>query len=820
MNSSSLYAALLLVATLASSLAASIVWQRRHSPGAWPLLGFLASLFVWSLTYAIYWLTPAANAGARIFWLDATYLGVVWAPTAFLFFTLHYTHRERWATHRLALLLAIEPLLTLLLLWTDPLHGIFFAGLRTPDSSTIFAGGPWFWIHIVYSYGMLLIIYGLLVQHYRRARDQFRRQAGTILFAVTLPWLSNIISLIDLNPLHGLDLTPLTFTLTGVILTYALFYQRLLDLIPVARDRVVERMLEPVFVLDAQQRIIDLNPAASRLLERMKPEAASQALGAALSTFFPDWTQWIASENGLHEITMEGDGRRLYYEPLISPLHDERGQQQGQILILNDITRHKQAQEALKQSEEKYARAFQTSPYAMTLARVRDGAFVEVNEAFTTLSGYNREEALNHSSLELGLWVDLQARDQIYQDLSAGQRVFNRELQFRHRSGKIVTGLLSAQMLTLNDEQYILSSIADISERKQVEEALQESEARQRALLRAVPDLILRQHRDGTYLDYHVGDPSLLAAPPEQFLGRNIREIFSPEETERFIGWNEEAVTTGREVIREYELKIGDELRHFEARIVASGPDEVVTLIRDITELKQARQREFEIALEKERARVLTTFMQHASHEFRTPLTIINSSTSLIALHEDPQTRQQKATRIREQVKRITTLVDMILQMVRLESGTHPMGLVHVDELLRRSAHMMQERNPKRKIIVQVEPDLPVVRGNERLLHQALEALIDNALRFSPEQSAVTISAACAEDAVVLTVQDEGPGIPEEEQALIFETFWRKDAAHTTPGFGLGLALARRIAGLHNGALSVESQVGQGSRFHLRLPSA
>lgn len=818
MNTSDFYAALLLMAALASSLAASIVWQRRRSPGAWPLLAFLASLFVWSLTYAVYWLTPAGNSAARIFWLDATYLGVVWAPPTFLLFTLHYIQRAHWAMRRLALLLAIEPLLTLLILWTDPLHGLFFAGLRTPDSSTIFAGGPWFWIHIVYSYGMLLIIYALLVQHYRRARDHYRHQTATILFAVTLPLFGNLASLVNLNPLPALDLTPLTFTLTGVILTYALFYQRLLDLIPVARDQVVERMLEPVFVVDSQQRIIDLNPAARNLLLGLSPETAASPIGAGMVTFFADWEHWVSANGSTHEIELEAAGQRCYYEPMISPLHDGRGRQQGQMLILNDITRHKQAQQALQQSEEKFARAFQTSPYAITLARVRDGAFVEVNEAFTTLSGYSREEALDHSSPELSLWVDLQARDQIYQDLSAGQRVFNRELQFRRRDGQILTGLLSAQLFMLNNEQYILSSIADISERKQIEETLQTSEARQRALLRAVPDLILRQHRDGTYLDYYAADPSLLAAPPEQFLGHNIREIFAPEDAERFIGWNEEAVTTGREVIREYALKIGDELRHFEARIVASGPDEVVTLVRDITELKQARQREFEIALEKERARVLTTFMQHASHEFRTPLTIINSSASLIALHEDAEARQQKAGRIREQVRRITALVDMILQMVRLESGTPEIGLVHVDELLRRSTHIMQERNPKAQIIIQVEPNLPIIQGSERLLHEALEALIDNALRFGPEQGTVTVSAACAADAVVLTVQDEGPGIPEEEQALIFETFWRKDAAHTTPGFGVGLSIARRIAELHKGKLSVESQPGQGSRFHLRLP--
>jgi PAS domain S-box-containing protein len=134
-----------------------------------------------------------------------------------------------------------------------------------------------------------------------------------------------------------------------------------------------------------------------------------------------------------------------------------------------DITEHPRAEEALRESEEKFAKAFRTSPYAITITRARDGRFIDINPAFTTISGYAREEALADSSVGLNLWVDLEDRKRVVADLREGREVVGREFRFKKKNGESLTGLFSAQIIHLQNEPCILSSIDDISARKTVE---------------------------------------------------------------------------------------------------------------------------------------------------------------------------------------------------------------------------------------------------------------------------------------------------------------------------------------------------------------
>ena len=113
----------------------------------------------WSLTYAIHWVV--VDPSVQLFWLDATYVGVV-GPPALLIFSLQFTNRRNLLIKRNLILLAVEPLLTLLILWTDRFHGLFYAGLRS--KSIILNGGPWFYINVIYSYILLLIVLGIIIQ--------------------------------------------------------------------------------------------------------------------------------------------------------------------------------------------------------------------------------------------------------------------------------------------------------------------------------------------------------------------------------------------------------------------------------------------------------------------------------------------------------------------------------------------------------------------------------------------------------------------------------------------------------------------------------
>ncbi len=144
-----------------------------------------------------------------------------------------------------------------------------------------------------------------------------------------------------------------------------------------------------------------------------------------------------------------------------------------------------QSAEALRLSEEKFSTAFQTSPYIITITRAEDGRFVDVNDAFTRISGYTREEALADSSIGLRLWVDENDRNRAVSALSRGEKVVGEEFLFRIKNGEIITGLFSAQVVRIHDEVCILSSINDITDRKRVEQSLLNSHLRLETAVRA-----------------------------------------------------------------------------------------------------------------------------------------------------------------------------------------------------------------------------------------------------------------------------------------------------------------------------------------------
>jgi PAS domain S-box-containing protein len=171
--------------------------------------------------------------------------------------------------------------------------------------------------------------------------------------------------------------------------------------------------------------------------------------GDRLAIAFDDVTDLRKAEKRVRELLAESNEARA---ALLSILEDE-----------------KRAKESLRRSEERFSVAFRTSPYALTVTRARDGRFLEVNDAFTTISGHTREEALANSSLGIGIWVDEEDRRRVVEELQRGKVVVGRELLFRRKSGQVLTGLFSAQIIVLGDEPCILSSIDDITHRKRAD---------------------------------------------------------------------------------------------------------------------------------------------------------------------------------------------------------------------------------------------------------------------------------------------------------------------------------------------------------------
>lgn len=243
--------------------------------------------------------------------------------------------------------------------------------------------------------------------------------------------------------------------------------------------------------------------------------------------------------------------------------------------------------------------------------------------------------------------------------------------------------------------------------------------------------------------------------------------------------------------------------------------------IQDITERKQAEERAFELALERERVALLNTFVQNASHEFRTPLTIIRTNLYLLERASDPVKRQQKQAQIDQQIMGITRLVDMLAEIVRLDSrAAFTLRSTDLNALVGAAAAALAGRTAANRLTLhlQTAPALPLMRVDADRLQVALRELLDNAVRFTPAGGRIEVRTASLPDAVTIEVQDNGPGILPEIQSRVFDRFYRQDASHTTPGFGLGLPIARLIVERHGGRLEMESQPGTGSLFRIVLP--
>ncbi len=326
-------------------------WQRRAMPGGASLALLMLAVAEWSLGAALE--LGAMGIPAKIFWSKIEYLGTTTAPVFFLTFALEYNRLERWLTRRNVALLLAVPALTVLLAFTNEWHHwIWTSFVASPAglNLVVFGHGPWFWVGLVgYSYLANVAATGLLFWAARRFPPMYRWQTLTLLIATVAPWAASFVYVSGLSPMPGLDLTPISFAITGVLLAWGIFRLRLFDLLPVARDVLIETMSDGVLVLDEQDRVVDINPAAQRLLHTSAPAS----LGQRAASVFAAWPHWITRFRDARDIRTElaiDDDHHL--ELSISPVLDRQRRPTGRLIVMRDITARKQAEAEAQRASE------------------------------------------------------------------------------------------------------------------------------------------------------------------------------------------------------------------------------------------------------------------------------------------------------------------------------------------------------------------------------------------------------------------------------------------------------------------------------------
>jgi PAS domain S-box-containing protein len=462
------------------SMAILGLYGRRFIGGVPAALPYVLLMFftsAWAFLYAFDLLSPALPE--KIFFHNLRFIVIPFIPLLELWLVVAYLRKKEWLRSDWAVALSIIPAIAVILALTSQYHTLFRYNFSINTSGPVpvlqYTESTFYQIYNTYIFLILVLAILILLTEARKQGRLWNAQTYLLLLALIIPMVVNYLFVIaNISPVPGVNMTAPLLWVSALLYTIALFRYRFLDIVPIARSRLIETMATPMLVLDNAGRIIDMNPATSALFSITK----ESAMGRAVSDVVPDWPEFLhlCDENITcrYNLSRETVDRERFYTGSVEQLRTPSGEPEGRLVLLQDVTDLKAAERALRESEKKFSLAFRSSPYAITISRLSDGLIVDANDGFEHISGYRATDVIGKPAPDLDLWADPADRESIARDLENNVRVSGREYRFRTKSGSIITGLFSAEVITVRGTAYILSSINDITDRKQAEEQREE----------------------------------------------------------------------------------------------------------------------------------------------------------------------------------------------------------------------------------------------------------------------------------------------------------------------------------------------------------
>lgn len=339
---------ILFAAALISVWVARVSWRKQGVPGSKILALAMLGIGLWTLTAGI----EAAVVGqpVKILWSKISYFGFTSVPVLMLSFVFVYSRQVKLRGLATFFALCFIPLVTLILAWTNELHGLIWSSF-SPGSQAenvlIYHHGPWFWVYAGYVYTAGLVINLILVRMYLKSARAYRGQIFMMMLACLFPAIAGAIYLLDINPIPGLDWTPVGLLGTGAAFAWSIIRLNLLDLVPVARELLIEQIRAGIVVIDRQSRLVDINPAARRLLGLY----TGNEIGKPASAILPAEIYALETE-GQAEIRLEsGDVKQI--EVRTTNLLEVSGEMSGKLILLYDVTSRQSAEQKLREANDR-----------------------------------------------------------------------------------------------------------------------------------------------------------------------------------------------------------------------------------------------------------------------------------------------------------------------------------------------------------------------------------------------------------------------------------------------------------------------------------
>jgi PAS domain S-box-containing protein len=518
------------------------------------------------------------------------------------------------------------------------------------------------------------------------------------------------------------------------------------------------------------------------------------------------------------------------------------------ILLRQRITELETLETERKQAEEwesKYRYLFEDLNNAAFLADAENGRILEVNKEGEVLLGRTREEIIGMHQSKLHPPEKAKEYRQRFATHIEKGRAADYEGEVIRKDGSIVPVNISAAPFTVEGKRLIFGLFRDITEQKQAERTLRESERRYRLLAENVTDVISSTNVKTlrpTYMSPSV--TRLLGYSVEEAMNRTLKESLTPaSRTVAIEALREEMALEGngqrdnfRSRTRELQLYRKDgstiwaEVKVSFLRGSEGQPVEILSVLRDITERKKLEEKLREL-YEQERnlrrkleaeAKKKAEFHRALVHELKTPLTPVLASSELLMAKLQEEPLLSLASNINQGASRLNNRIDELLDLAKGEMGMLQLNLKPVDplQLLHTVAyHFAPVASSRKQSLTLALHPLPLIQADEERLHQVVLNLLTNASKFTPEGGKITLRAEKKDTSLIVEVQDSGCGIAKKEQQRLFRPYYRveRDGGRLS-GLGLGLALCKTLVELHGGQIWVESHVGKGSTFSFSVP--
>jgi PAS domain S-box-containing protein len=504
------------------------------------------------------------------------------------------------------------------------------------------------------------------------------------------------------------------------------------------------------------------------------------------------------------------------------------------VKLMAEIQERERAQEILRLSEEKFSKAFHASPSLMSIATLEDGTFIDVNDALLSAHGYNREEVIGHTSIELGILAS-ENRKRVVEMLKQGS-VHNLEVHLRNKSGEMIHGLFSADIITIEGRPCLLTVVEDITERKQTEKALKESEERYRAIFENAPVGITLTSMDGRFLTVNRAILNMSGYSSDEIQKQPLSVLYIDTEARKMLLDIVNRKGVAFNFPAQFKRKDGTIIDTLltTTKVHQTGGDEVFqSICIDVSEQIKVEKEKEDLKTRLEQTRrmdAITTLAGGIAHQFNNALSTIIGNLELLSMDlPDNERISRYADPVKHSVYRMAHLNDQLLAYAR--GGKYHPQIITPNDFIRDTIPLIQHTiRPSVFIETDLPGNIPSIKADLTQIQMVLSALLSNASEAIEDKGRIRIT--CRKEDITneivkispelrpgpyvhLIIADDGKGMDEKTRNRVFEPFFSTKLY----GRGLGMAAVYGIIQNHDGHITIESEDGRGTKVHVYLPA-